>query len=315
MKKFLLRILFFLIMMVLVSSIPCIVFEKKALNTTDKTPYKRINEICNMQNVNADLIVLGNSRARESYNDSLMTRLIGMRCLNLGNGGYSFDYVYHIMYNNYLKQNQPPKYIIVDISPWGTFSHTNPVYTIQMLPYITRPGFEFFQELCPRWSKANYILFVKYFGKLGKVCKELDYLTQPTAQKSKPNNLEWPKDCVGEPHRVEQECDEQIINLFVRFLDECKEQNISVILVCSPMHVEDGLCYFDMDVFWNIIKWCNRGTKFPLVSYQDFFDSDTAFFTDPIHLNQYGKQVFTTKLMHDLDSVGIIKQHNNTIDR
>jgi hypothetical protein len=95
--------------------------------------------------------------------------------------------------------------------------------------------------------------------------------------------------------------------LFDKFLDECLSEGIKVILVGSPMHVKDGLSYFETKDFWNIVKKCVYGTGFPIISYADYFGNDTAYFLDPAHLNRHGREVFTAKLIHDLDSVGIIK--------
>ena len=296
--------LLFSIVLALVLSIPSAIFEKLATSSTDVPPYSSINEISKMENIDADLLVIGNSRADMAYDDSLMTCLNGMKCLNLGRHGYSFDNEYHIMYENYIQRNKKPEYIIVDVSPWVFFDHMKPIYNIQMLPYINRPEFEFYIELCPQLSNANKLLFIKYFGKMGKVIKEIHRLKHPKKQMNKENTTKWSKDYFGKPMPLE--CTKPIIEQFVQFLDDCKTQNIRVVLVCSPLHTNDGLKYFDMNGFWNIVMWCNKDSQFPVAMYQDYFGNDTLCFSDPAHLNEYGKRLFTTKLMHDLDSVGII---------
>lgn len=306
MKKYLFRILLFSIMLALVLCIPSIIFEKLATSSTDVMPYSRINEVCNMENIDADLLVIGNSRADKGYDDSLMTCLSGMKCINLGNHGFSFDYEYHIVYENYIQRNKKPEYIIVDVSPMVFFNHKKPIYNIQMLPYIKRPEFEFYIELCPQLSNANKILFFKYFGKMGKVMKEIYRLKHPEKQMYEEKKTKWSKDYFGKQMKLE--CTRPIIEQFVHFLDDCKTQNIRVILVCSPLHTNDGSKYFDMEGFWDIVMWCNKDTHFPMATYQDFFGNDTLCFSDPGHLNEYGKQLFTTKLIHDLDSVGIINE-------
>jgi len=306
MKKYLFQILIFSFMLALVLSVLSAIFEKLATSSTDVSPYSDINGISDLENIDADLLVLGNSRADMGYDDSLMTCLSGMKCLNLGRHGYSFDYEYHIIYENYIQRNKKPEYIIVDVSPWVFFDYVKPIYNIQMLPYINRPEFEFYIELCPQLSNANKVLFIKYFGKMGKVMKEIHRLKQPEKPKNKKEDTtRWSKDYFGKPMQLE--CTIPNIEQFVQFLDECKTQNVRVIIVCSPMHINDGSKYFDMDGFWNIVMWCNKDAQFPMVTYQDLFGNDTLYFSDPAHLNKYGKQRFTTKLMHDLDSVGIIK--------
>lgn len=310
MKRFVLRGFLFLTLVVLIMCIPGVIFERLAVNTTNVSPYARINEVNDMKAVDADLIILGNSRAEKGYDDSLMTSLCGMKCVNLAYGGYSFDYEYHIMYESYLKHNKKPEYIIVDVGPIVFFDHNKPVYNIQMLPYLNRSEFEFYIELCPQLTKVHKMLPIKYFGKMARVMKEINRLKHPEEKHAeKKTNVQWSKDFYGKPQPLES--NKMVIELFDRFLDECKEQNIQVVLVCSPMHIDYGLKYFDMDKFWTIVKWCDYGTGFYIVTYQDYFGNDTVYFSDPGHLNEYGKHVFTNKLMHDLDSVGILNHQKN----
>ena len=303
MKRFLCQIGVFLVVVIAVCTIPLYVFEKKAKNCTNQDPYASINKVSNMEHVDAELIILGNCRAKGGYDASLMTSLSGLQCLNLGLDGSSFDYSYHIMYKTYLKNNKKPRYIIVDIGPWAFFEHELPVYAIQMLPYIKRPEFQFYIEMCPQLSNADRLLFVRYFGTMGKVIQEIGRLNR--LEKTEKTTKNWQDNYFGEPQPLM--CNKAIVQLFDKFLDECLSEGIKVILVGSPMHVKNGLSYFDMNSFWTIVKRCASGTGFPIVSYAEYFGDDTTYFSTPAHLNRHGREVFTAKLIHDLDSVGIIK--------
>jgi hypothetical protein len=304
MRRFLCQIGVFLVIVIAVCTIPPYVFEQKAKDCTNQDPYASINKVSNINHVDADLIILGNCRANGGYDASLMTSLSGLQCLNLGWDGSSFDYCYHIMYKTYLKNNKKPRYIIVDIGPWAFFEHEAPVYTIQMLPYIKRPEFQFYIEMCPQLSNADKLLFVRYFGTMGKVFKEISRLNRPETIGSNKVDKGWRDDYFDKPHRLEG--NKAIVQLFYSFLDECLSDEIKVILVCSPMHVKDGLSYFDMNNFWTIVKKCASGTGFPIISYAEYFGDDTTYFSTPAHLNKHGREIFTAKLIHDLDSVGII---------
>lgn len=302
MKRFLCHMGVFLMVFVTVCTIPFCVFEKKAKECTDKEPYSQLNQVTKMRDINADLIILGNCRAAGGYDAFLMSLLSGLKCLNLGWDGSSFDYSYHIMYKTYLRNNTKPKYIIVDMSLWAFFDHELPVYTIQMLPYIKRPEFQFYIKTCSQLSDADKLMFVRYFGTMGKVIEEIGRLNRP--EKPEKTTKNWQENYFGEPQPLK--CNMAIVQLFDKFLDECLSEGIKVILVSSPMHVKDGLSYFDMNNFWTIVKKCASGTGFPIISYAEYFGDDTTYFSTPAHLNRHGREVFTTKLIHDLDSVGII---------
>ena len=310
MKRFLCQILVFLLALVIFYSIPLLLFEKKAKECTNREPYMNINKVTRLEHVDADVIILGNSRAECAFDSSLMTSLSGLKYLNLAWGGHAFDFCYHVMYKTYIKHNKKPNYIIVEVSPRTFFEHTSSLYCIELLPYINRPEFQFYVDMCPQLSKADRMLFIRYFGKLRKVIKEIGCFDNPVIQK--PKKHKWRKNYYKKPQRLE--CNPSIIQLFDSFLDECLADGIKVILVCSPMHIEDGLNYFDVNGFWRIVKKCVSGTKFPVISYQNYFGNDTVYFSDPIHLNSYGKEVFSTKLIHDLDSLGIININTNDLE-
>lgn len=307
MKRFLCHVSVFLVIVIAVCTIPPYVFEKKAKDCTDQDPYANINKVSNLEHVDADLIILGNCRAEGGYDAFLMSSLSGLKCLNLGWSGSSFDYSYYIMYNTYLKQNKKPRYIVLETSPIVFFNHEPPVYNLQMLPYINRPEFQFYIDMCPQLSNADKVLFVRYFGNLIKVFEEIDRLNHKTKNNPEKNNMGWGKQYPRKPQPLK--CDKSIVLLFDMFLDECLSEGIEVILVCSPMHVNDGLSYFDTNNFWTIVKRCVSGTGFHIISYAEYFGNDTTYFSDPTHLNKHGREVFTTKLIHDLDSVGIIKMN------
>ena len=291
-----------MLMFISVCLIPIYIFEKRAKSCLDIQPYSNINKVTNIKHVDADLIILGNCRAETGYDASLMSSLSGLKCLNLGWSGSSFDYSYYIMYNTYLKQNKKPRYIVLEASPIVFFNHEFPVNSIQLLPYINRPEFQFCIETSPQLSNADKVLFVKYFGKLIKVFEEIGRLNHKA--KNNPENNSWGEHYLSEPQPLK--CDRSIVQLFDMFLDECLSEGIEVILVCSPMQVKDGLSYYDMKTFWSIVLQCVSGTKFPVISYAEYFGDDTTYFSDPTHLNKHGREVFTTKLIHDLDTVGII---------
>lgn len=307
MKRFILQVVIFVGILILLTSIPCLIFEKKAKQCTTRHPYCRVNFAINSANINADLIIMGNSRAEDSYNDSILSAQIGLRCLNLGWTGYPFNYQYNVMYQNYIKQNTKPRFILLEIGPWAFFDYVNPKYIIELLPFINRPEFEFYKKLCPEISYLDKFVFVRYAGKLYKVCDEVT-LFKSSKQIVTQNNIgaKWRSDYFTHMHKVEENV--TILNLFERFVDECMNQNIKLVLICSPMHHDDGAMYFDMDAFWKVISKAIKDKEVPILNYYDLYGNDTTYFQNPMHLNDYGKDRFTMKVAHDLDSLEIISK-------
>lgn len=302
MRRFLFRLAFCFIILVVICMIPCHVFEKKTKENSDSI----INYVGNLDHFDADLIILGNSRAACGYNTSILNALTGKKCLNLGVHGQSFDFHYHVMYKRYLIHNNKPQYILVDVGPFVFFKRIkNNAYSLEMLPYVGRDDFEGYFNMCPGYKIADRIMFFRYFGKLDNVIKQLGELEKKVDKTSRKEIMENGKKDSLRMHSLE--CDTTIIRMFCDFLDECAEENVRVIMVCSPMHSDRGKIQYDMDSFWRIIKYCMSGRKIVAISYQDLFDSDTSYFADPMHLNSYGRDCFTKKLAHDLDSFNLLK--------
>ncbi len=304
MKRFLIHVTLCFIILVVICMIPCLIFEKKAKECTKTAPYSKINLVSNLNRADADVIIVGNSRAEYSYNDSILSALTGKKCLNIGLSGYSFEFQYHVMYKRYLAHNNIPKFVILEVGPVAFFKHASNPYSIEMLPYVNQNDFDAYIDMCPELTIADKVMFVRYFGKLDLVAKQIHKFNRQAKKKGvrKPN---WNRE--NDTIRMVVEYDTTIIHLFQRFLDECNEQDTKVIMVCSPMHGKYGKSRYNIDMFWQIIKYYSAGKKIPILDYEDLYDSETAFFADPMHLNHYGRDCFSAKLAHDLDSLGLLK--------
>lgn len=306
MKSFLLKISLFLTLLLLICGIPLIMFEKEAKECYSRAPYNRLNWISNLKNINANLIILGNSRAAGGYNDSILSENMGKKCINCGLAGYPFDYQYHIMYRTYLKSNTSPKYILVDIGPWAFFDYYNEKFIIEMLPYINRKEFDFYIDICPELSSSDKLMLARYSGQMRNVLHELYLFRHP--EKDYWNSLKinkWNSNMFTVKNKLEK--NKAIIQLFQNFLGECRDRGIKVVLVCSPIHQQDGAKWFDMEGFWKIIHESVSNQETLILDYSDLFENDTTFFIDPMHLNKLGSTNFSIKLAHDLDSLGILQ--------
>ena len=308
MKRFLIRLILCFIVLVVICMIPCRIYEKKAKECTDMEPYSRINLVDNLKNFNADVVVLGNSRAECGYNVSILDSLTGKKWLNLGISGYPFDMQCNVMYKRYLEQNSKPQFIILETSPITSFRRSQRTYNIEMLPYVGRDGFKAYVDMCPEITVADKWMFVRYFGKLDLVVKELQKLEKPRKQtESIKKDWDGENDTIRGKEIEEFRFNAAIIKSFCGFLDECLEQDVKVILVCSPIYGDRVRGYYDMDDFWRRIKYVVSGKKVPILIYQDIYGYDASYFDDQIHLNEYGGEQFSIQLAHDLDSLGLLR--------
>lgn len=307
MKRFLISILYVILFFCVFAACWSIIFtqwELYAYTIKKEHPYCRINFVTNYVQENPDLVILGNSRAEDSYSDSILSARLHLKCINLGWSGYPFDYQYNVMWKTYLKNNSFPKYVILEIGPWAFLDYVNPIYIAELLPYINRPEFQFYYELCPELSWADKLsMTYKYRGKIKKIYE--DY--EKTINKEKtPNNSskKWNANYLGKPQKLEQ--DPEILSLLDTFIEECRQNDIKLVCVCSPIHIKDGASYFDMGSFWKLIYQHTNNKGIHVLNYQNEYGNDTTKFANPMHLNEAGKYSFSQKIAHDLDSLGII---------
>ena len=274
-------------------------YEERAFNNDDLAPFSDINYASNARNIDADLVLIANSRGG-AYNLPTLNEELKMKCSGLIIAGYPFDYQYNLMFKPYMEHNKAPKYIIQDVGPWAFFDYVLDKYTIEMLPYIDRPDFAFLKDKCPEKTKYSDLKIVRYAGKALGVYSELKKMNRftsgnwVTVKSYRKSNLS---------DKMPLENNPEIIDLFSKYLDECRNLGIKVILVFSPIHMQDGGARFDLKGFEGIIRQVTKGKDVTLLDYHDMFGSDTLYFNDSMHLNSKGSMIFTKELSHCLDSI------------
>lgn len=272
-------------------------------------PYMEINRIYKMKDANANIIVTGNSRAEASYNDSILSNELGQKCINIGWSGYPFIHQYHVMIKTYLSQNKKPDLIIQEIGPWAFLDHVNPKYTVEFLPYLDNSSFHFLEDICPELTKWDQFMMIRYAGKTSRIIDELKYIKG--IKEKHPHRSGFISNYFKNKQQLE--CDPVIIDLFKRYVQECREKDIKLIFVCSPIHILEGQQYFDMNGFWAIFNRIAKSNNIMVLNYQNLYRNDTIYFQDAMHLNKYGRDCFSRKIAHDLDSLNIIPTKHNRL--
>lgn len=259
---------------------------------------------------NADVVVFGNSRAACHYNTFIMDSLLHYDCYNFGFAGYSFDYIYNLQILPYLDKNISPRLLILEIGPQAFLKHYNDHFQNEFLPFIQSYYFDFYIRICDEVDVWDKYLPTKYYGMSIKETIRLLY------DMKLDTNYLYHKDCFrqykkGEyrmnfSHAIyELESDSSIINQLNTFIQICTKQNIPLLFVCSPMHKVDFYDKCQMDEFWDLMD--SIAPNIPKLDYSLMFGSDITYFAESTHMNLLGVELFTTKLAHDIDSLGLIK--------
>lgn len=72
-----------------------------------------------LQNVNADVVIFGDSTGLVALDPSLMQRELHLSVVNVSSLGSIFNVRLDEMLEHYLRYNKPPRLIIVSLSPWN----------------------------------------------------------------------------------------------------------------------------------------------------------------------------------------------------
>lgn len=276
-----------------------------------KPPYSSFTYIYN-DTLNADVVIFGNSRAQCHYNGLIMDSILSCECYNLGLSGYSFDYNYNLQISPYLDKNNPPHLLIIEVCPQAFFRHWNDNFRKEFLPFINNPYFQFYIDICEEVSWKDKFLPTKYYG---WGIDDLQCFYQ--AKQDITSKYACYKDCFT-PHKIGEyninfpdtlydlEKNDTIINYFSACINRCEQEDIQLLLVCSPMHKSDFYDKCRMIEFWQMID--SLAPNIPKLDYSLMFGSDTTYFAESTHLNLLGAEVFTTKLAHDIDSIGFLKK-------
>jgi hypothetical protein len=266
---------------------------------------------------NAELVVLGNSRAQHHYNPKIFQQKTGLTFTNSGiNGGYGIylpAFQLEEMSNNYL-----PKAILIEIDPnalgyWkGNYDRLS-----VLMPFIDRyPKVSEYVGLRDNFLKLK--LFSKSFKYNSLIYNELVY----NLFSSKFNHVKsyipnykcmTQRDSIANVNKIRNlstpTMDVNMELILQKLIHIAKVKNIKLIFVNSPIYnnaVNDNYSFAGNKAI-QIMK--DNNNSFWDYSNDSTFLNKYYLFGDRLHLNQKGADIFSNILAERLVSEGIIKNN------
>ncbi len=277
------------------------------LRKTDVGFYKEYNAIYN-GTINADLVVIGSSRAWRHFDPEILETKTDLLSYNLGGSKLTFD-IQKIKLNGYLSNNKSPKVAIINVDI-NSLANTKELYDKdQYLPYYTRENYSLFKTFDTQITMEYFMPMYKYRGYYNQVVEGvLSALIGYKPERENiikgyaPRNLEW-DEAAGRilknegPKRLAFNAEKLMLNTAIcDHLDVFAKEDAVVFIVWSPEHQlrldmeEPALSkirsyYKDLaqsreDVFF--IDF----TRHPIVK-------DKSYFYDSYHLNEQGATLFS----------------------
>lgn len=306
MKKILLRSLFFLFPLITVTCLYDFLVGQY-LKNTDAIPYKRWNMLYNP--IEADVLVVGNSRAGFHVDPLLVDSILHVKSYNLGMSGGPIE-ISDVAWKLYRSHNKKiPRLVLCNVDFLWLGAYHMPYDKKNYLIFLKDPCFS---ELVEEMDISFFDLYVPGMKYRGDYNLMLNFVRDRIGSPEKGNTIFKKGAILVKRERdvlklaVESrsfERGKERIDLFYRFLDECQEEGIQVVLFKSPIQ---QIAYKDLSNIEDsfvLIDSVSSDRRLPLLDYTDFMIEDNSCFYDPVHLNYKGAEFFSVRLAHDVDSL------------
>lgn len=262
--------------------------------------------------IDADVIIMGSSRAATHIDPSLITEATGKSCYNLGMMGHNF-YLEEARYRYYLQHNKAPKTIILSLDYESLQRRSDLFNHTQFVAYLQDPIIAQATKQYEGFSKYDYqIPLLKYVGEQTLIFSLFRNYIYP--EKNQPDRVNgfyarkghW-NDGVDKtldtlkPYTVY--ADSLSLTAFNHFVQNCINQKIQLILVHTPVHPLGQEKVINRQQIIYLYHATAQEWALPFLDYaQDTMCNNKALFMNSTHLNRSGADFFTRKLILDLKS-------------
>lgn len=294
----------------------------KGLQRTQRGHFYTMNALMN-QTMDADIVVIGNSRASCSYHPFILDSILTVNSRNLGVSGQPFG-VSWLRWKLYRRRNIPPKLLIINIDYAELEIVTNGFEKEQYYPYMSDTLVRPYLDLYGFSWADKHIPMYRYRGDYKTVCIGLTealhvrHDTKGDSYKGYTNSdSKWDGtrfESVIQAGRIHGACNQEAVSLLKRLLTQVKAEGTEVVFVYAPMYhrLKKSL---DESEAMDTYDALSRQFSIPILDYTTMrICSDTLYFKDANHVNEKGAVLFSTALAHDIDSLGIINRKTEGID-
>ena len=278
---------------------------QEGLKTSNYREVSKWNEVIT-GGIEADILIVGSSRALVHYDCELIEAATGKKCYNLGFDGTLFEHQ-QLMLDLYLKNNKAPETLVWNVD-YHSFEHSKEFYGFeQLVPYQDQLEVQMLLEANEETDALLYqIPVLRYsFNPKMKMIGLLNffelYAARPPLIKGyRKSDKVWDgefdrfkeKNKEGISYKVE----EQIFAQFSNRLITLNREKIEVVLVISPIYYEAKNLIRNEDQITKRVENLSHEYGFTFLDYSEdsiIYSKDN--FYNGTHLNKNGVSHFTKK--------------------
>lgn len=258
------------------------------------------------------VLINGSSRAWTQYNPKILDSILHIDSYNLGIDGSGINRQI-LKYETYCRiQNNSPYYLIQNID-FNTLKITIGYEREQFFPFLWYDKilfneidkyevFNLFEKYSPCYRYIGYHdLNQSAFGLVPRYEKSLykGYCGQ---------NVKWDGKEYFKQNTLQYCQDSEALKMFDQFLAEVKASGTKIIFVYAPIYIGVTKKIENIEGMYIMYDSIAKKYDIPILDYNyDPISYDTTYFYNAMHLNRTGSNLFSTKLAHDIDSLGLLK--------
>lgn len=284
--------------------IMCDAVTTYAFHQKQTRKYAVWNDILHID-INADVLVIGNSRAWCMYSPVILDTVLNTNTYNIGFDGSCFDrqVARYDIYRHY--QKTKPKCIIQNVE-YFTLDRTEGYEREQFMPYMMYHYFrKRIQDAADFSFGELYIPMYRYYvNNFYEDYNKFDYVVNKGYYA---REIGWDGSKLDDTEPYIQKVDSNSLSLFIDYIERTKQEGIALVLVIAPSYKEVSNVVLNMDKIHQLYYDISKKYYIPLLDYSDsYISQDTIYFYNASHLNKKGAELFSVRLAHDLDSLNII---------
>lgn len=244
----------------------------------------------------ANVIILGSSKASHNYNSILMSDKLGISVYNAGGDGRGLTY--HACILNSICKRMSPKFVILDALPGDLSGNINDRVNM-LFPYFNIDPFirEMIVKAIPKTKYFGYLSIYRYNSILPSIFRAYSeevqntygFMPMPSGQDNRPLEILY-SDYPTQIDPVSLAALDSIVSISLRV-------NATIVVVTSP----ELIISKNKSQIYNYCK--ERGILFIDNSNLEHINSDFSLFKDYLHLNSLGADVYTKYFINQIDSL------------
>lgn len=263
--------------------------------------------------INADILILGSSRALAHYDPRIIERKTGLRSFNIGLNGSQTD-MQVARLKVYLRHNKPPFALVFNLDSFSfQITHGGVYDPAQYMPYLNEPDiYDALKRIDPNIWKSKVIPLYGYtvedlrftwiLGVRGLLhLWPVEDHFQGFASRDAAWNEQFERFRASRPNGFRVDVEAPGVEQMEELLTLCRDRHIRVILVYSPEYIESQKITNNRAEILSKFEELSRKYQVALWDYSDSaISASRAYFQNSQHLNAQGAELFSLELAEKL---------------